>query len=243
VIALEIGSAAPLRVREELVGDGGRERWQVLFASDLHLNPRRTHLIDRLCDALATTEPLDAILLGGDLVDDQSGADALEICIARLGEFAPVLAVPGNHDARAGLARVREAVLRGGGRWLPDAPARLDRDARRALRLHATLPRARTRTRTHAAGDIEVLLAHHPDVCPIAARSGCCDIVLAGHLHGGQCVLWEHRGLEYPGAFLSRWNGPRFQLGSATMLVSRGVADTLPIRFRCPREVLVCRIG
>ena len=24
------------------------------------------------------------------------------------------------------------------------------------------------------------------------------------------------------------------------MLVSRGCADTLPIRFRCPREVLLC---
>jgi glycerol-3-phosphate acyltransferase PlsX len=31
---------------------------------------------------------------------------------------------------------------------------------------------------------------------------------------------------------------PNQKGGTTTMLVSRGVADTLPVRYRCPREVL-----
>jgi hypothetical protein len=47
----------------------------------------------------------------------------------------------------------------------------------------------------------------------------------------------------YPGALISPWNGDVFQNGPSTMLVSRGANDTIPVRWRCPREVLVCEIG
>ena len=32
-------------------------------------------------------------------------------------------------------------------------------------------------------------------------------------------------------------------IAGAVMLVSRGVADTLPFRFNCPREVLLCEMS
>ena len=64
----------------------------------------------------------DLILLGGDLADNRHGLPALEGCVRDLVEVAPVHAVPGNHDERAGLAEVRAAVEAGGGHWLPDRP-------------------------------------------------------------------------------------------------------------------------
>jgi predicted MPP superfamily phosphohydrolase len=66
--------------------------------------------------------------------------------------------------------------------------------------------------------------------------------VLAGHLHGGQCVLATRRGRLYPAAWIYRWHGLRFEEAGAVMLVSRGVGDTLPVRFNCPREVILCEI-
>ena len=68
-------------------------------------------------------------------------------------------------------------------------------------------------------------------------------LTLAGHLHGGQVVLFERKGRLYPGACFSRWNGLRFEDEGATMWVSRGVADTLPLRWNCPREVLLCELS
>jgi predicted MPP superfamily phosphohydrolase len=68
------------------------------------------------------------------------------------------------------------------------------------------------------------------------------DLVLAGHLHGGQCVLASCGGMLYPAAWFHRWHGLRFAEAGATLLVSRGAADTFPFRFNCPREVLLCEV-
>jgi predicted MPP superfamily phosphohydrolase len=86
-----------------------------------------------------------------------------------------------------------------------------------------------------------LLCAHHPRTFSAAVRAGY-QVVLAEHLHGGQCVLAMRRGLLYPAAWLCRWHGLRFSAGPAVMLVSRGAGDTFPFRFNCPREVLLCEI-
>ncbi|MCA9321196.1 MAG: hypothetical protein KDB53_10705, partial [Planctomycetes bacterium] len=92
------------------------------------------------------------------------------------------------------------------------------------------------------SGAFRILCAHDPEVFDAACVAGY-DLVLAGHLHGGQIVLSRRRGRDYPAAWFYRWNGPTFQRAGTTMLVSRGGADTFPLRFRCPREVLLCAIG
>src|SRR5262249_7134221 len=84
-----------------------------------------------------------------------------------------------------------------------------------------------------------VLCAHDPSLFPHAAAAGY-PLVLAGHLHGGQCVLATRNDRLYPPAWVHRWHGLRFRAGDSQMLVSRGLADTLPVRFNCPREVLLC---
>jgi hypothetical protein len=141
-----------------------------------------------------------------------------------------VAAVEGNHDRWVGVPLVRAAVERGGGRWLADAPLTLAR----GLTVYGGLP----------AGPVpegSVLCAHHPAVFDRACAAGF-GVVLAGHLHGGQLVLGQRGGLLYPGAFLYRYNGLRFARNGTTMLVSRGVHDTLPLRWNCPREVLLVEV-
>ena len=86
-----------------------------------------------------------------------------------------------------------------------------------------------------------LLCAHEPSIFPRAAAAGYA-LVLAGHLHGGQCVLATLNDKLYPAVWLHRWHGLRFRRDGALMLVSRGLADTLPLRFNCPREVLLCEL-
>jgi predicted MPP superfamily phosphohydrolase len=238
--SLEIGCARALRLREEEVGGGGdggigAEAWRLCYASDLHFTARRAHLVERLREVIGRAAP-DAILLGGDLLDRANGAGALARCVAELGTLAPVFAVAGNHDGWVGGHATREAVHTSGGHWLHDGDVVLRSPGRRALHLVASTGVAAV------ARALRVFVGHDPAVFPRAAASGC-ELVFAGHLHGGQCTLWERGGRQYPGAFLSRWNGLRFECHGSTLLVSRGVADTLPIRFRCPREVLLCRVS
>lgn len=225
---LTLGAAGPLLVRRETVRLGLARPLRVLYASDLHLAWRWTQEVPRQLLRAAGEATPDLILLGGDLADTRGGLVRLSECVRDLVAVAPVHAVPGNHDERTGLAAVRVAVETGGGHWLPDRPidGRVRIDGRVLLSSHPG-PR--------------LLCTHDPAEFPAAAEAGY-GLVLAGHLHGGQCVLATHRGRLYPAAWLHRWHGLRFEEAGAVLLVSRGAGDTLPLRFNCPREVILCTI-
>ncbi|MEA2709053.1 MAG: uncharacterized protein QOF78_1654 [Phycisphaerales bacterium] len=196
--------------------------------SDLHLGrPWTDPVAAEIVHAAQATQP-DALLLGGDLVDTARGLDGLAAMIAPLSQMCPVYAIEGNHDRRVGVARVRTAVESAGGAWLHSArlgQIRLEIEPQAA---HDNAPR--------------VLVAHDPRLFDRAADAGF-NVVLAGHLHGGQCVLMTRRNLLYPGAFFARYTGLRFARNRTTMFVSRGAADTLPLRFNCPREVILCSLS
>lgn len=225
----EAGAAGPLHVRRERVRLGLPRRVRLLYASDLHLGRRWTaHLPGRLLDAARAARP-DLILLGGDLVDTARALPELGRLVTALGGVGPVCAVPGNHDEGVGTPVVREAVRSAGGRWLPDDPLT------DPVRIDGVVTPSADRSR--------ILCGHDPAVFPAAVAAGY-GLVLAGHLHGGQCVLWERGGRQFPAAWFNRWHGERFTAagGQAVMLVSRGAADTLPFRLNCPREVLLCAV-
>ncbi|MCB9891401.1 MAG: metallophosphoesterase [Planctomycetes bacterium] len=230
--SLDVGARAPLLVRRETIdvlAKDGRPHQCVLFASDLHLGALGTgHLVDELV-GIARAERPDLILIGGDLVDGKRGLVPLERLLTAWSRMAPTLVVPGNHDRWAGIDRVRMAVERAGGHWL----------LRRSYRAEGVCVDGAL-VQGKAVG-WKLLCTHEPRAFEASVRAGY-DVVFAGHLHGGQAVLFERCGRLYPGAWLHRWNGIRFEQGGGCLIVSRGAADTLPVRWRCPREVVVCSL-
>jgi predicted MPP superfamily phosphohydrolase len=226
---IEVGARKPLLVRRENVANLDLRK-RILFASDLHLrNDGPRHIVEGLIE-IASKESPDLVLLGGDLVDRANGVEALEELVRKFSLIVPVCAVGGNHDRWLGVAQVRAAVLAGGGHWLEDAPWTLTPDCVVYGSVKQPL-RAATR---------HLLCTHHPS--PATQRRHF-DVTFSGHLHGGQFVFFEHRGRLYPGAFVYRWNGLRFdERDGKTLLISRGVQDTLPLRWNCPREVLIVDI-
>jgi uncharacterized protein len=218
---LKFGSHDALTVRRRSIPFGAGIR--LLYASDLHVTRWAAHIVQQLDDVCRAEMP-DVVLLGGDLVDLRNGLPLLSQWIA--AQPQPVYAIAGNHDVLVGVDAVRAGVEAAGGRWL---------DAR--VTLHPRLLLDGCMMADDAARAL--LCAHDPAIFPQAARAGY-RLVLAGHLHGGQCVLWQAGGRQYPGALCYRWTGDEFAINKTTMLVSRGVHDTLPIRLNCPREVIVC---
>lgn len=235
MIAPRPASAGDLDVRIERVVRG-RGAARILYASDLHLGwPWTRRVADSVIRAVRACAP-DVLLLGGDLVDSRRALVELTRLTRVAAETTAVAAVPGNHDVALGAALVRDAVTAGGGTWLVD----------RRIAVGGVVVEGSIRRRDSAApgGEpaVRVLCAHHPHVV-VAAQRAQFDIVLAGHLHGGQVVLFRRAGRLYPYAWLDRWNGPRFEVGETTMLVSLGAGDMLPLRWRCPRELVLCEVS
>jgi hypothetical protein len=205
-----------------------------MYVSDLHLRRARSDNLCRQVIEAARVSEIDVLLLGGDLVDGPAELDQLGDLVRTLGELAPVFAVGGNHDRYVGMNRVRDAVVKGGGKWIHEGAARV---------LHGS--RVITVSGPDAAslpqGDVQVLCAHNPRVWKTARRHSY-DLVLAGHLHGCQVVAFEYRDRLFPGAVFYPYCYLSHQSASTRLVVSRGVSDLVPIRWRCPREVVVCHV-
>lgn len=223
----EWGVTQPLLLRRERLDLGLGLR--LLYASDLHLRPRQgSALVTELTLAAEKVRP-HAVLLGGDLVDSLSALPFLKRLVEELAAGTVVGAVSGNHDVLVGLTTIRDCVVGAGGVWLEEQALQLP-----GLTIAGTLDLA-------PSTGPWVFCGHYPTRFPQARRAGA-RLVLAGHLHGWQLVLGQHGEYLFPGAFLSRWNGLRFERQGSTLLVSRGMTDLFPLRWNCPREVLDVRL-
>jgi predicted MPP superfamily phosphohydrolase len=205
-----------------------------MYVSDIHLRRNRSdHLCRQVIEA-ARSAGIDALLLGGDLVDEATELGKLCALVGALSAVAPVFAVGGNHDRHVGMDRVRDAVVGGGGQWIHASSARISCGCR-------TIAVSGPDATSLPQGDFQVLCAHNPRVWK-TARSRGYDLVLAGHLHGCQMVAFEYRDRLFPGAIFYPYCYLSHQAGSTRLVVSRGVSDLVPIRWRCPREIVLCHV-
>ena len=232
---LEIGLTRALHVREERL-TSAHDACRLLYVSDVHLRPRRSDRLSRqVLDAAAATDP-DVVLLGGDLVDRRSELTVLSDLVGRLHRIAPVLAVGGNHDEHLGINDVRDAVIDGGGHWIHQTSARLNYGRRVIVVAGPDAPPPKAET-----GDMRILCAHNPRIWKRSRNAGY-HLVLAGHLHGCQVVAYQYRRRLFPGAFFYPYCFLTDQSATARLVVSRGVSDLVPVRWRCPREVVLCHV-
>ena len=236
---LEIGPVNPLLLRQETIQHGLSGSFRILWISDLHWrNHGDAGVLSGLLSIAMQTKP-DAILLGGDFLDSTKAAGLFGILVRRLASLAPCIALPGNHDSGRKLAIVRNMIIDSGGKWLPDpGSVRIQNALGHTLRVVSPL------NLTKNPDDAPSLLcAHDPaQFDSISDAHGVCG-AMAGHLHGGQWVLWEKSGRLFPAVWFyphacrrKRWKG-------IDLIVSRGAGDTLPLRWNCPREVILLEIS
>lgn len=230
---LEVGLDSDLHVREEHLSIR-HDACRLVYLSDIHLRRGRSQKLCRqILDAVGQCNA-DVVLLGGDLVDSASELSNLSGLVGDLVSFAPVLAIAGNHDAHVGLDRVRLAVNNGGGQWIHDGVAEMHHGSR-------VIAVSGPESVAHSIGDVRVLCAHNPRIWKVSRQAGY-DLVLTGHLHGCQFVACEYRDRLFPGALLYPYCYLSHQSGSTRLVVSRGISDLVPIRWRCPREVVLCHV-
>jgi len=208
----------------------------VLHLSDLHFfgTPSREFFAQAL-DRCAEWQP-DVVALSGDYVDSLAHHDWLPL-LARLTAREVKLAILGNHDLWYEPEQVR-ARLREMGYHTP-------RNAWETVQV-----RGRPMTVVGHEGPwvrpapdlsgcppdvFRLCLSHTPDNMPWAKRHGI-DLMLSGHVHGGQICLPVIGSLVVPSRYGRRYDSGVFAEGPTILHVSRGLGSKDPLRFLCPPE-------
>jgi uncharacterized protein len=188
----------------------------------------------------ANEAPYDLVALTGDLLSRQRGERALRRAIAALRPRYGVFAVLGNHDVavtRDPFSTPTDAsgVETEGAVLLEDESVLVDVGGY-SVQVAGGDPRDGWRERrpgklADGQADLRLLLFHFPDVVQYLGP-GDFDLVLAGHLHGGQICLPTPRGkvrLEHLRA--PYWEGLH-ETPQGMLHVSRGLGTSfVPFRF------------
>ena len=216
---------------------------RVAHLSDFHLGvpSRGAVAVERAVEWVAARRP-DLVCITGDLVSRRRGEPVLRQLLGRLG---PAFAVLGNHDfadSRDPFSEPIELRDLGHTELLFDEGRIVELRGRRVqvVGLH---PRSRRRASTVLAAlvdpsaDLRIVLTHFPELIRSRASKPY-ELVLAGHMHGGQIVM------PYPGGrFLFAHPGAKeslglYRSGRTTLHVSPGLGTTfVPFRFFARPEV------
>jgi predicted MPP superfamily phosphohydrolase len=203
--------------------------FSILHLSDLHLgtvslNGRTL----RRAVAWSEAEPADLVVLTGDLLSRGRGSGRLREALTRLRAEHGVYAVLGNHDVPGTSGELGE-------RLLSDSSVVLDVRGRR-VQLVGGAPRedwkhARVERLADRKADLRILLFHFPDVTQWLPP-GSFDLVLAGHLHGGQiCLPLPGGKLRLEHLRAPHWEGLH-RTPAAMLHVSRGLGTSfVPFRL------------
>ena len=83
-----------------------------------------------------------------------------------------------------------------------------------------------------------ILLIHVPDELNYLNTKGI-DVALAGHLHGGQFIFYKDKfGFHFPDHLFYPYCIDKLIVKELSLFVSRGLGDTFPFRFNCPKELI-----
>lgn len=221
---------------------------KIVHLADLHMSGRLTKAyFEFIVDEVNRCEA-DLIAVTGDIVEFEPCLEWVPDTVGRLRAAGGVYYVLGNHDRRAGPPQVRAAL-----------------DSSGLINVGSTLREVTIRdTRLIVGGNelpwfspptdfghcpehdddgqpLRLLLAHTPDQFDWAYDHDI-DLMLAGHVHGGQVCLPIVGPLTAPSMHGVRYASGIFRRGDTVMHVTRGASSLTPLRWNCPPEISVLTI-
>ncbi|MFN0015646.1 MAG: metallophosphoesterase [Saprospiraceae bacterium] len=228
---LEIGHrAGNIDVRTVELGWRSPEAARILYVSDLHFNKHSGRRARQLAEIVHQTNP-DIVLWGGDYVDSASGLAHFADLLAAVPKQVLGFAVAGNHDHYFGIQKIEAILSQHGIDWIENTSVEV-KVGGQIIAIDGNCSNVAPRQ------DAFCIRCSHRPVSPYGLEKSY-DLILAGHLHGCQFVFWTNRSGLYPGRWFYRWNILEAQMGRCRYIVSRGIGDTLPLRFNCDREVIL----
>lgn len=203
-----------------------------------------------LVEKVKELEP-DIIALTGDFVTDEGDLAAVEKLAARLTELCPVYFISGNHEFGSGLAvKVRNILERAGVKYLSNEYLTISRGEDGILLggvedplAYADMlsPDELAQKMNDAAPDAFKILLGHRNYWMTEYPELPVDLIFCGHAHGGLIRIPGVGGLIgtdrrlFPDFDAGEYNNGRY-----TLIVSRGLGNSVPIPRIFNRPEIVC---
>ena len=203
-----------------------------------------------LVDKVGSLEP-DMIALTGDFVTDEGDLAAVEKLAARLVKLCPVYFVSGNHEFGSGLAvKVMNILERAGVKYLSNEYLTISRGEDGILLggvedplAYADMlsPDELAQKMNDAAPDAFKILLGHRNYWMTEYPELPVDLIFCGHAHGGLIRIPGVGGLIgtdrrlFPDFDAGEYNNGRY-----TLIVSRGLGNSVPIPRVFNRPEIVC---
>lgn len=203
-----------------------------------------------LVEKVKELEP-DIIALTGDFVTDEGDLAAVEKLAARLTELCPVYFVSGNHEFGSGLAvKVRNILERAGVKYLSNEYLTISRGEDGILLggvedplAYADMlsPDELAQKMNDAAPDAFKILLGHRNYWMTEYPELPVDLIFCGHAHGGLIRIPGVGGLIGTDRRLfPDFDAGQFNNGRYTLIVSRGLGNSVPIPRIFNRPEIVC---
>ncbi|MEN0005898.1 MAG: metallophosphoesterase [Bacteroidota bacterium] len=234
---LELGYGnSDFEIRRYRYFKGINQPFTILYLSDLHFNRYSQSMLDKLLDMLHNETP-GLILFGGDYLDCNAGYNYLYRLFCTAKSIAPTFAILGNHDRIWNTKSTMKSINASGIILLDNKEGHLTVND---LSININHPRAIKSSIVVTDETLKITCCHRPRNPSKFIYSS--DLVFSGHLHGCQIVLWKHKKGMYPGRLFYRYNLEKYELDDMLYLVSKGLGDTLPIRYNCTRDVVLVHV-
>lgn len=203
-----------------------------------------------LVDKVGSLEP-DMIALTGDFVTDECDLAAVKKLAGRLTELCPVYFVSGNHEFGSGLAiKVRNILERAGVKYLSNEYLTISRGEDEILLggvedplAYADMlsPDELAQKMNDAAPDAFKILLGHRNYWMTEYPELPVDLIFCGHAHGGLIRIPGVGGLIGTDRRLfPDFDAGQFNNGRYTLIVSRGLGNSVPIPRVFNRPEIVC---
>ena len=229
----------PIQLREETLDlyDGG-EALTILHISDIHVWFSKG-ILDKLRAIIFKNDP-ELLVFTGDYFDTPTGAYLFRDFLHEISRSYKTVFIRGNHDFVYG-SRIADLLI--------DIPnchcvenSVYNFVSRKGYSYNITSWDHRQELNKHSTGK-NIVLIHNPEKLKEKEMDGI-DLILAGHLHGGQLILFKTAAnAHFPGNLLYKYCTDRKQLKNTTIIISKGLGDTFPIRFNCAKEVVKITIN
>ncbi|MDW7668155.1 MAG: metallophosphoesterase [Bacillota bacterium] len=230
--------------------------FKILQVSDLH-NKKFGENQQKIIEKIEGISP-DIILITGDLIDRRKyDLNLAESFINQIVKIAPVYYSSGNHEAWSGkYSDIKMMLIKNEVTVLDNQVEKyyIDNESIHIIGLKDpaflasnyldginTIVIEEFLTKYENKEEFEIVLSHRPELLDLYENHDI-DVVFSGHAHGGQIRLPYIGGILAPDqGFFPKYDEGRYDLGSTTMYVSRGLGNSIfPFRiFNRPELVVV----